>query len=257
VCAIRRVPSPLGREREDTPHDGRLGLEDAALDVIALAVRREDRDVLVPEHHAPGDVAGQSLAAHGIVGPLSRLVAFDLVREAADGQEDLVGRGIEGALAVLQVVDDADAARDDLFQQIGRFDLLTPKPTLLAHHEHLERRARRQRIDQADEPGPLRELRAADPVVDVDVRLGDRPSLHGRVCAGVVDLTGHRLRFLSGASLLGGLTGVDGGDHHGISSARVVLVVRLRVFQNDPELSALFAHCAREHGAAVNALTGR
>jgi hypothetical protein len=65
--------------------DGRLGLPDAALDVIALAVRRENRDVVVAEHHAPGNMAREGLPAHGVVGPLAGLLPLDLVGEAADG----------------------------------------------------------------------------------------------------------------------------------------------------------------------------
>ena len=58
-----------------------------------------------------GHMPRPGLPAHGIVGALPRLVAFDFIREAADGQEDLVGRGVEGALAILQVVDDANSRR--------------------------------------------------------------------------------------------------------------------------------------------------
>jgi hypothetical protein len=104
---------------------------------------------------------------------------------------------------------------DELLQEVGGLDLFPPEAALLAHHEHLERQPRPYGIDQPDEAGPLREFRPADPVIDVDVCLGDRPPLHGRVRARVVDLAGHRLRFLGGASLLAGLTRVDAAIMNG------------------------------------------
>ena len=50
-------------------------------------------------------------------------------------------------------------------------------------------------------------------VVDVDVRRLHGPALRGRERACQLDLPGHRLGIVA-HGLLGGLPGVDGGDHH-------------------------------------------
>ena len=86
-----------------------------------------------------GDVARPGLPAHGIVGPLPRFVALDFIREADHGQQNLVSRGVEGPLAILQVVGDTNSRGDQLLEEVGRLNLLAPEPALLAHHEHLER----------------------------------------------------------------------------------------------------------------------
>ena len=87
----------LVRERENVEHDG-LDRVDPAVDVVPLPIRTEDLHVVVPELPAAGDVAGLRLLDHFVPGPLAGLVALDLVREATDRQQDLVGRGRYGEL---------------------------------------------------------------------------------------------------------------------------------------------------------------
>ena len=62
----------------------------------------------------------------------------------------------------------------------------------------------------------MRELGAADAVVDVDVLVGDRPALRAAYGARVLDLPRDRLLLVGDAVLVGALAGVDGGDHHGV-----------------------------------------
>ena len=79
--------------------------------------------------------------------------------------------------------------------------------------EDLERRLRLERVHEPQEARALRELGAADAVVDVDVVVVDRPALRRGVGLGVLDLAGDGLLLVADAVLLGGLAGVDGGDH--------------------------------------------
>ena len=67
------------------------------------------------------------------MGALPRLLALHLVGEGGDREEELVRRALQGALAVLEVVEDAHARRDDLLQRVGGLDLLAAEPGLLGH----------------------------------------------------------------------------------------------------------------------------
>ena len=89
-----------------------------------------DLDVVVPEDAAAGDVAGPRLAEHGVRGALARLVALHLVGEAGDAHHELVGRGVERALAVLEIEPHAHARGDELLERVGRLDLLAAEPIL-------------------------------------------------------------------------------------------------------------------------------
>ena len=83
--------------------------------------------------------------------------------KVATDRRELLGRTIQRALAILEVVEDADPGRDELLQEVGGLDLFPPESALLAHHEHLERQPRPYGIDQPDEAGPLREFRPLIP----------------------------------------------------------------------------------------------
>src|SRR5262249_47848898 len=75
-------------------------------------------------------------------------------------------------------------------------------------------RARGQRIQETREPGPPgTEDRAGDSVVDVDVRLVDRPSLAPGVGAGGFDLARDGARVVGNVGLVGTLPGADRTDH--------------------------------------------
>jgi hypothetical protein len=63
-----------------------------------------------------------------------------------------------------------------------------PSRDSLRHDEHLKRRPRLQRVHQAEKAGAVGELGAADGVVDVDVRVVDRPAFRGSERARVLNL---------------------------------------------------------------------
>ena len=93
------------------------------------------------------------------------------------------------------------------------FILLAAEAGLLGHHADVERLARRQRVQQPGEPWPIgAEQRAGDPVVRVDVRVGDRPALLLRVRPRVRS-AGDGLRVVGDAHLGGRPPGVEGCDH--------------------------------------------
>ena len=144
--------------------------------------------------------------------PLARLLALDLGAEGGQLHHDLVHRAVERALAVFEVEEHAHARVGDALERPARLDRLAAEPGLLGHDEHLERRPRLERVQK---PGQARaraaEDGAGDPVVAVDVLVGDGPALLRGVGAGVLDLAGDRLRLIGDAVLLGALAGVDGG----------------------------------------------
>jgi hypothetical protein len=99
-------------------------------------------------------------------------------------------------------------------------DLLAPQAGLLGHDEGLERGPRLERAHEPEEPGAAGELGPADPVVHVDVGVGDRPALARGVGAGALDLAGDGPGVLGAAVLRGRLAGVDGSDHGDLQAAR-------------------------------------
>src|SRR5207247_911494 len=120
---------------------------------------------------------------------------------------------IECALAVLEVEEHAHAGLDELLQRVGCLDLLAAEPRLLRHDEDLERWPRLQGVHESDEARTFDELGAGDPVVDVDVLVGDGPALPRRVHARMLELTLDRVTLVAGAGLVGALARVDRGDH--------------------------------------------
>ena len=122
-------------------------------------------------------------------------------------QHDLVGGTVERPLPILEVEEHAHAGLDELLQRVRRLDRFPAEPRFLRHHEHLERRPRLQRVHQPQKAGTVRKLGAGDPVVDVDVLVGDDPALARGVLARVLDLPRDRLLLVGDAVLLRALCG--------------------------------------------------
>ena len=101
------------------------------------------------------------------MGALARLLALLLVRKGREAEHDLVGRGVEGALPVLEVKEDPNARLYELLEGIGHFDGFAAQSALFAHNQDLEGRRRRQGIHQPEKARALRKLRTADPVVEL------------------------------------------------------------------------------------------
>jgi hypothetical protein len=147
-----------------------------------------------------------------VIGALPRPLALLLVGEGGHAHQQLLGRGVDRALAVLEVEEHADAGLRELLQRIGDLDRLAAEARLLGHDEDLEGRPRSERVHQPEVARALQELRAAHAVVSVDVALGDGPALPGRIFPGALELAGDAL-LLVGEILVGALAGVDRGDH--------------------------------------------
>src|SRR5260370_8088682 len=90
--------------------------------------------VAVGKDPATRHVAGHRPLPHRVRRPLPGLLAFKLIGERRDGQHELVGRRLQGALAVLEIEEDPHARRDDLLERVGRLDGFAPEAGLLAHH---------------------------------------------------------------------------------------------------------------------------
>src|SRR5262249_39178756 len=119
----------------------------------------------------------------------------------------------ERALLVLEVIEDSHTRGDELLERAHRRDHLASETALLRHDEHLERRPRFQCVHQPQESGPVRELRAADAVIDVDVLVGNNPTLPSGVRVAVLHLPGDGFLLVGDAGLLRALACVDGGDY--------------------------------------------
>src|SRR5262249_40359398 len=78
-----------------------------------------DLDGVVPIALPARDVPGLELAAHGVVGALLGTLPLELARIGGHGQEDLVGGGVERALPVLLVEEDAHPGIEDLLQGVA------------------------------------------------------------------------------------------------------------------------------------------
>jgi len=92
--------------------------------VLPAALRVLDLDVVVavraPAHH----VAGPRLAQHRVGRPLPRPLALHLVGEGGHGHQELLGGGVDRALAVLEVQEHADTGLGELLQRVGDLDRL-------------------------------------------------------------------------------------------------------------------------------------
>ena len=179
--------------------------------------RRTETGRRVAEHAPARDVAGLRLAEHGIVGPLPRLVPLDLVSECRHRHEELFSRGVQGALAILQVGEDPHPGGDELLQRPRRLDLLAPEAILVHHDQDGEGGPRLERVHQPRKPGRRWNSAPEMAVIRIDVRLVDRPTLPHGIGARVLDLARDGLRLVRDAGLVLALAGVDGGDHRELS----------------------------------------
>jgi len=104
----------------DLSDDGRLHLVDPPLDMESLwlpgyGVGHCGLHIVVAVDRAAYHVSRSRLPHEGIVGALASLLALHLVGERGDREQELVGRVLQGALAILEVVEDAYARRDICF----------------------------------------------------------------------------------------------------------------------------------------------
>jgi hypothetical protein len=81
----------------------------------------------------------------------------------------LLDCGSERTLAILSIEEHAHAGSHDLLERLSRLDRVPSEPWFLRHDQHVERRARAQRIDQPAKCRPARELQSWDAVVGVNV----------------------------------------------------------------------------------------
>jgi hypothetical protein len=147
-------------------------------------------------------VPGACLPHHRVGRALPGLLALEFVGEGREAQHDLVRGAVERALAILEVEEHADAGGDDLLERVGRLDRFAAETRFLGHDQRLERRPRLQRVHEAQEPGPFRELGPADPVIDEDRRVVHGPAFPRRVLASVLDLPPDRPLILGDAVLV-------------------------------------------------------
>jgi hypothetical protein len=160
-------------------------------------------------------VARARLAHHRVGGALPGPLALDLGREVGEREHDRVHRSVERSLAVVEIEEHAHARVEDLFQHVGRLDRLAANAALLGHHEHLERWARGERVQEPGEPGAAgAEDGAADRGVAVDVLRAYRPALALRVGASGLDLPRDRARLVGDVGLVGWFSGIDRGCGH-------------------------------------------
>src|SRR5215470_5718920 len=206
----------VGAEREEPADDGGLRGVDPARDVLAygtaVGTGSGDLDVVVPIALPARDVPRLELAAHGVVGALLGTLPLELARIGGHGQEDLVGGGVERALPVFLVEEDAHPGIEDLLQGVAGLDGFPPQAGLLGHDEHVEGRAWAEGIHEPEKARALDELGAADAVVDVDGLVEDQPAMLSGIVPRVLDLPGHGALVLADPDLVGGLASVDGGE---------------------------------------------
>jgi hypothetical protein len=100
------------------------------------------------------------------------------VREA---EHDFIGCVAERALPVLKIKKHADPAVDDLLEGVGRLDLFSTEAGFLGHDKDLKRRARLECVHKSEEAGPLDKFRAGNPIIAVDMVIGNGPAFPLRV----------------------------------------------------------------------------
>ena len=203
-------------EFEETADDGSLRRIGLACDVLplwaAVGPWGGDLDVVVAIDAPAGDVTGPGLPKEGVMGALLGALALKLARIAGDGQEHLVGGGVEGAFPGFQVEEDPHSGIENLFEGIAGFDGFAPQPGLLGHDEDVKGRTGPEGVHEPEEARALDELGAADAVIDVDGFLADDPPMLGGVVAGMLDLAGDGALLVAHADLIGRLPPVDGGE---------------------------------------------
>jgi hypothetical protein len=103
-------PVPGGRQLEDPPHDRCLGLVDLPVHMGTTPIRAGHRHIVVPVLAARRYMARARLPHHCVPSARTGLDPLHLVGEGGHGEEELLGRTVEGPLPVLQVVEDTDPA---------------------------------------------------------------------------------------------------------------------------------------------------
>jgi hypothetical protein len=91
------------------------------------AVGAGDLDVVVAVDAAAGDVQRPGLTRHRVVGPLARARALELVGEGGHVHQELVGGGVDRALAVLEVQEHAHAGLRERLERVRHFNRLAPE----------------------------------------------------------------------------------------------------------------------------------
>jgi hypothetical protein len=117
VSGIQVVRDPAGTPArrgllEDLADNRGLGLIDSSFDVEPFRlsshrVRQRHLDIVVTVHGTARDIPRSRLPHEGVVSALARLLAFHFIRKGRDREEELVRRALQGALPVLQVIEDA------------------------------------------------------------------------------------------------------------------------------------------------------
>src|SRR4029453_4641165 len=90
---------------------------------------------------------------HRVVRPLPRALALQLVGEGGHVHQELLGRGVDRALAVLEVKEYAHAGLGERLERIGHFDRLSAEARLLAHDEYLKGWPRLERVQEPGQAG--------------------------------------------------------------------------------------------------------
>src|SRR5262249_33448173 len=121
---VQRLGDPgealaLCAEGAEAPARGGLLLVYTTNHVEPPAGGRAAVDVVVAVDAAAGDMEGARLALERVIGPLARALALELVGVGGDAQEQLVGRRVDRALAVLEVQEHAHAGLGELLERIG------------------------------------------------------------------------------------------------------------------------------------------
>ncbi len=92
----------------------------------------------ISEHPTTADVSGFGLSLHGVESAETGLLALHLRGEVRQLQHDLLGRGVERALAILQMEKNADSGADELLEDIGGLDAFAAQTALFRHDENVE-----------------------------------------------------------------------------------------------------------------------
>src|SRR5215468_9722688 len=135
---------------------------------------------------AAGDVAASRQTQERVVCPLLCSLALHLGGESGEREHDLLGGRVERALPVVEVVEEPNAGVQDLLDDVGGLDLLSPEPTLFTHDQDLKWRGWPKRVQEPRQPRSLPELGATDAIVHKDVLVQDHPAMRQRIGAGML-----------------------------------------------------------------------
>src|SRR5215468_1326632 len=216
----------LGVEREDPPHDRRLGLVDHAMDVAAPVTL-----VAVAEDTAARDGAGLGPPPEGVIRPLPRAPTLEARGQGVEDRMNLARLVGEADRGVAQVGANLDAGLLDAHDGVRRPDGVAADTGQLRDDDHAERRAGLQGGEEAVEAGPVLPLRAGRVLVDEDIARVDRPALPLGVRRRALDLPPRRARLRVAVAIVGRLPAIEGGDHDSASPFVIVVEVLPRVLE--------------------------